>query len=55
MYKIIIDLEAYNLRNKKPPGATVKSCPPRQEDRAPGGNERQAKYIIVNSIMSLKI
>ena len=27
MYKIIIDLEAYNLSNKKPPGAAVKSCP----------------------------
>jgi hypothetical protein len=28
MYKIIIDHEVFNLRNKKPPGATVKSCPP---------------------------
>jgi hypothetical protein len=55
MYKIIIGLEEYNLNNKKPPGAAVISCPPRQEDRAPGGKEEQANYIIGNSILSLKM
>jgi hypothetical protein len=48
MYKIIIGLEAYNLSNKKPPGAAVKSCPPDKKTGHP--EERRVRLTILSAI-----
>jgi hypothetical protein len=44
MYKIIIDLEAYNVSNKKPPGAAVISCPP---DKKTGHPEERRNRLTI--------
>ena len=49
IYKIIIGIEAYNVSNKKPPGAAVISCPP--PDKKTGHPEEKRDRLPILSAM----